>query len=55
MRVPSDHWEVYEQRARHAGLSSADYIAAALAQAHGLDVPSYVVERLGQAELPFAS
>lgn len=55
MRVPNDHWVVYEQRARLAGLSSADYIAAALAQAHGLAVPSYVVERLGQDELPFAS
>jgi hypothetical protein len=42
LRLPEEHYGLYEQAARQQGLSVGDYLAARLAEAHGLPVPDYV-------------
>jgi len=43
VRVPVDQWEEFDAARRIAGYSSlSDYVAALLAEQHGLPVPDYV-------------
>lgn len=55
LRVPTRHRGVYEEAAREAGYANlSDYLAARLAEVHGLDIPSYVNRRNRAEELPLA-
>ncbi|MCS5524754.1 hypothetical protein NY551_18625 [Curtobacterium flaccumfaciens pv. oortii] len=49
-RVPEDHGEFYEARARELGIPVSSYVAMRLAQADGLNTPDYVLEELRVAE-----
>ena len=42
LRLPTGHLELYTNRARSEGVSVTDYLTRHLAQAHGLELPSYL-------------
>ncbi|MGQ0632464.1 MAG: hypothetical protein ACT4P1_15705 [Sporichthyaceae bacterium] len=54
LRIPSRDREVYAAAAAAAGLPLCDYIAIALAAAHGLPEPEFLQRRQNQEELPLA-
>lgn len=41
LRTPEEHWAVYEEQARAAGLDVNAYIVARLAADHGLPEPAW--------------
>ena len=41
-RYPDDHLALYKARAVAEGMPLGDYLARVLAEAHGLDEPSYL-------------
>lgn len=51
LRLPDQQYEIYKQTADEAGLSLADYLAAALAKSHGLPVPDYVHRHHGGGDM----
>jgi hypothetical protein len=54
LRVPVEHRKVYAEAAEAAGLPLGDYIALALALAHGLAEPEFIRRNTNQEELPLA-
>lgn len=45
-KLPRDHWAIYQREADKLGMPFTDYVAAKLAEAHGLPEPEYIaVER----------
>ena len=49
VRMPVDHFEVYDEAAEDAGLDVGDYLVMQLAHAHGLPTPGYIEERQRKA------
>lgn len=54
VRLPARDREIYAAAATEAGLPLCDYIAMALAHAHGLPEPEFLQRRRNQEELPLA-
>ena len=50
VRVPVQHYEVYERQAAEAGLEIGGYLVAQLARANGLPVPEWVYPEQDLAE-----
>lgn len=50
-RYPDDHLAVYKARAAAEGIPLGDYLARVMAEAHGLDEPSYLNRSRNQPEL----
>lgn len=50
VRVPDAHAEVYKAEAARRGMKWSDYLAAKLAEVHGLDVPESVRARYAQGQ-----
>lgn len=42
IRLPSDHFAIYEEEARRQGLALTDYLAGSLARCHRLEEPAYL-------------
>ena len=42
LRIPTEDRAVYDRLSRRAGLTTPDYMAAVMAQAHGLRIPRYL-------------
>lgn len=49
VRLPVDHYAVYEHAAKAEGLPMGDYIARELARLHGFPVPEYILRRQREA------
>ena len=49
MRLPVQHYEVYERRAAEEGLELSDFLVVALARDSGLPVPEWVRPRRATA------
>ncbi|SDY63628.1 hypothetical protein SAMN05661080_04117 [Modestobacter sp. DSM 44400] len=49
MRMPMDHFGLYDAEAEREGLEIGDYLTKSLAEAHGLPVPGYIEERQRKA------
>lgn len=52
VRVPDKHAAVYKREAERLGMKYSDYLAAKLAESHGLDAPESVQARHAQEVLP---
>lgn len=51
-RIPDRHAAVYDLEAQRRGMDRSDYLAWFLAQAHGLEEPSWLQRGKDQPELP---
>ncbi len=49
VRMPVSHFDVFDAAAEDEGLEIGDYLVKTLAEAHGLPVPGYIVERQRKA------